>query len=402
MRVSTSQLYLSSTRSMIDRQAQLLRTQQQMSTGQRLLSPADDPLAAAQAQGYAQARDVTAQYSQNVASARASLAIGESALGDANGALQDIRERLIQAGNSSLTDADRRAIAADVQSRYDQLLSIANRQDGQGRYLFAGFREEAPPFVATPAGVTYVGDQGVRQIEVGASRSIAVTANGAAIFQGLPTGNGTFTASPAGANTGDAAISPGQVTSAPALTGHAYAIDFAVAGGVTTYTVRDTTAGTVLSAGNPYTSGAGIVFDGQQVAVTGTPAAGDSFTVAPSTAQDLFTTLRNAIAALNTPQSTAPAKGNFRTALDRSLTEIDAGAEKLLAARAQFGSGLRELDALDDAHAGARNQLEGEITRLTALDYAAAVSEFTAEQQALEAAQKAFQGMTSLSLFKII
>lgn len=402
MRVSTSQIYQSATASMSGRQSELLRIQQQMSTGLRLLSPADDPLAAAQAQGYAQARDVSAQYSKNVDAARTALAIGESALGEAGDVLQDARERLVQGANGSLSDSDRAAIALDLQARYDQLVSIANRQDGQGRYLFAGYLEDAPPFVDTPTAVTYVGDQGVRELEVGASRRLAVSANGAAVFQGIASGNGVFLASVGGANAGDGSISVGQVADATQLTGHAYAIAFTVAGGVTTYSVTDTTTSTVVSAGNPYTSGSGIVFAGQQVAITGNPANGDQFTVAPSTAQDLFTPLRNAIAALRTPQTTPAAKGAFATMINRALAEVDSGTEKLLAMRAQFGSGLRELDSLTDAHAGAQIQFESEITRLTALDYAQAVSEMSAEQAALQAAQKAFQSITSLSLFKLL
>lgn len=402
MRVSTSQLYQTATTSMLERQAALNRTQQQLATGSRLLSPADDPLATAQAQGYRQARDLTAQYVANVAAARARLAQGEGALGEAGGVLQDIRERLVQAGDGSLSDADRRALATDLQSRYDELLSIANRQDGQGRYLFAGFREDAAPFVLSGGTVSYVGDHGTRALEVSPSRTLDVGASGAAIFGNLANGNGTFVTAPDAANAGNASVSVGQVVDRLALTGHDYSIDFTIVGATTTYAVTDLTLGVVVTTGNPFRSGAGMVVDGQQVAVTGSPANGDRFRLAPATAQDMFTPIANAIAALQAPQATPAVQGAYTSARERAIAEIDQGLERVLAARSRFGAGLRELDALEDAHAGAAVQDDAEISRLTALDYAQAVSDFSREQLALEAAQKAFQGATQLSLFKLL
>ena len=47
-----------------------------------------------------------------------------------------------------------------------------------------------------------------------------------------------------------------------------------------------------------YTSGQAIAFSGLQVTLSGQPAAGDSFGVAPSSNQSLFTTVQNLVTAL--------------------------------------------------------------------------------------------------------
>jgi flagellar hook-associated protein 3 FlgL len=390
------------TRGMLDRQSDLLKTQQQLSTGQRVLKPSDDPLATVQANGYQQAADVIAQYKANVDAAKATLSLGEAAMGEAGNVLQDIRERVVQAGDPSLSDSDRKSIALELRERYNELLAIANRKDGQGRALFAGYAEDVTPFADNGSTITYSGDGGVRSLDVSASRSIAVSASGAAVFEGLAQGNGRFTTANAATNTGDGSVDVGQVSNLALLTGHAYSIDFIVIGTTTTYSITDATLGVTISSGNGFASGAAIDVDGQQVQVKGAPKNGDKFTIAPAGVQDLFTPIKQAISALETPLTTPAARGQFDTLRGRAMAGIDSGADRLLSARAGFGASLKELDSLTDAHAAASEQYASDISRLTSLDYAQAVSDFTREQQALEAAQKAFQGTTQLSLFKLL
>ena len=139
-----------------------------------------------------QARDVTSQYQANVAAANDALATAEGAVADLQGAYDGIREIILQAGNASLNDADRRSLAADLRERFAHVLQVANRQDGVGRALFAGYLEESVPFVDDGTTVAYAGDQGVRALAISASRELPVGVSGTTLFQGIPVGNGTF------------------------------------------------------------------------------------------------------------------------------------------------------------------------------------------------------------------
>jgi flagellar hook-associated protein 3 FlgL len=402
MRVTTSMLFDAGKRAMTDRQADLFRTQEQLSTGRRVLSPSDDPIAAAQALGIGQAKDLTTQYAANVGSARDALAQSESAVSDLQSTYDGIRERLLEAGNASYSDAERRSIALDLRSRLAQLVEIGNRRDGNGRALFGGYAEDAVPFVDNGTRVTYAGDQGTRALRVAASREIPVGTNGAALFLGIPVGNGTFETAAGAANAGDASISAGSVVDPALVTGRDYDIVFTVIGASTTYQIIDSTLGVVISSGNPYTSGASLTVGGQQVKVSGAPANGDRFTIAPASRQDVFKTVRDAIDLLETPTTTPAARGRFATGLERALTSLDQASERALAVRTRFGASQRELDSLEATHSGLSLEYDRQVSKLQDLDYAAAVSDFAREQQALDAAQKAFKGTTQLSLFALL
>ena len=50
--------------------------------------------------------------------------------------LQQVRERVLQAGNGTYSDAERATLADSIRGLRDDLLAVANRDDGAGRYLY--------------------------------------------------------------------------------------------------------------------------------------------------------------------------------------------------------------------------------------------------------------------------
>lgn len=405
VRISTGTMFDASTRSMLKNQAELLRIQQQMSTGRRMLAPSDDPVAANQALAVRAGEALSAQHAASQSSARGGLELAESKLGAVGDLLTNARTLILAAGDGALANADRRSIAADLRGLYAELLSMANAQDGQGRYLFAGYQDGTQPFTQTAAGVVYNGDQGNRALAVGSSRQIAVSDNGHSIFELGSSGNGVFKTAVANSNTGAASASVGRVYDATLLTGHGYQVVFGVAAGVTTYAVLDVTGNppgspppVTLSAGNTYASGAVIRFDGMEISVEGSPANGDRIDVTPSTSQSLFKTLSDAIDAVSGPSAAA----RRATGLGTALAELDSGSERVLAVRTEFGSRLRELDDLGALGESERVLLAGQRSRLEDVDYAKAASDFQRQQLALEAAQRTHVRMSALSLFNFI
>ena len=149
MRISTGMIYDAGVSSINQQTSSLLRLQQQISSGRRILSPSDDPVAAARALEVTQSSDVVAQFNQNHSNAKSALGLEEAQLSSSNDLLARVRELTVQAGNSSLSQSDRAAIAFELRSSFDQLVGIANATDGSGQYLFSGYMGATKPFGGT-------------------------------------------------------------------------------------------------------------------------------------------------------------------------------------------------------------------------------------------------------------
>jgi len=402
MRVSTSWMYSSGAQAITRKQSELLQTQQQLSSGKRVMVPSDDPIAAANALTTQQSLALAQQYGQNQDVAKGTLGLAESTLAQVGEALQDIRVLAISAGNGSLSAGDRGSLAIELRGKIDALLGLANTRDGARGYLFSGYQEGIQPFARTTAGTVYQGDQGSRAVQVAAQRTMEVSASGASIFEGAHAGNGRFTVAAAALNTGSGMADAGAVTDQAALTGRAYQVVFRVLGGVTTYDVVDTAAGTNVTTGAAYKAGGAIGFAGMQFAVSGAPANGDVFSVAPSTRQSVFKTLDDLATALESSASRALKDGAFQTALTAGIASLDQASDQVLSVRTGLGARLRELDSLGSQAADQKLHYQEELSRLTDLDYAAAISSLTQQQTSLQAAQQSYLRITGLSLFNYL
>lgn len=396
MRISTSTIYNANISLLNQQQAQLLHTQQQISTQRRILTPADDPIASARALDVSQADASNSQYATNRNAALHSTSMSEGVLQSVTSLLQDVRTIAVNAGSGALNNSDKLTLATDLSGRLEDLLALANSTDGVGNYLFSGFQGKTQPFANTNAGVQYQTDDGQRMIQVSSSRQLAASDSGADIFMRVKNGNGTFIAQAASANVGSGIASSGAVTNPALLTGNNYQVTFSVAAGVTTYGVTNITPGALVpvpvAAGTPYVSGQVISFDGLQLDVTGAPASGDVFTVAPSTNESVFTTISNLITALKTPSSPG---GAIATAING----LDHGLDNVLTVRALLGTRLNELDALQSAGENIGLQYKQTLSQLQDVDYNKAISDLTQQKTSLEAAQKSFLAVSGLSLF---
>lgn len=184
MRISTQTLFDNGAARIGDVQTALYKTQQQIATGRRILTPADDPVAAARALEVTQSQAINTQYGTNRGYAKDSLAAVEGTLSSVTELLQEVKGMTISAGNATLGDSERVSIATALQGRLNQLVGLANSTDGQGNHLFSGFQTNTPPFVQTATGVQYQGDQGQRLIQVDSARKMAVSSPGQTVFQG--------------------------------------------------------------------------------------------------------------------------------------------------------------------------------------------------------------------------
>lgn len=402
MRISTANIFDLGSASITRNQAELLATQQKLASGRRTLSPADDPVASSEALRVRQASALNEQYAGNQRAAQTVLQQADSVLGDVSTLLTDVRVLAVAAGNAGLQYSDRQSMAQELSGQLAQLISLANSNDGTGRYLFGGYSDGAAPFSQSVAGVAYNGDQGSRALQVTDTRAMAVSDSGAEVFQHIPRGNGVFRTAPGAGNSGTGVIDAGQVTNGTLLTGHDYQIRFAGTGSATTYSVIDTTAGTAVAGPATYTSGSVIAFEGMQVAISGQPEAGDVFDISPAAAQSVFETIQGLIDALKAPASSAAGRTALANALGDSTRNIDNALDHVLSIRTGVGSRMRELGSLQDSSSNRGIQIEQALSQLEDLDYAQAATKLSQQQLALEAAQKSFVQISSLSLFKYL
>jgi len=151
-----------------------------------------------------------------------------------------------------------------------------------------------------------------------------------------------------------------------------------------------------------FSSGASIAFAGLQVAISGTPAAGDSFTVTPSTNQDIFTTTQNLIDALETDVDNAADRAAFHNSINRVLSNLDQGFNKVNTIRAEVGSRLNLIESQLNLNESALLQAQTTLSSIEDLDFAEAVSRLELQSVSLQAAQQSFLRIQGLSLFNFL
>lgn len=196
MRISTSVMYDVNVANLNRQQTNLLQYQQQLSTGRRVVTPADDPVASARALEISQAVAQVKQFEENQGTASDALTILESKMSALSDLLQYAKDRAIQAGNAALSPVDRSTIATDMQAQFNNLLGLANSTDVNGEYIFSGYKGDTIPFQAggaTTGGIQYLGDQGVRTLEVSQGRLLPVSDNGEELLMRVADGSGGYT-----------------------------------------------------------------------------------------------------------------------------------------------------------------------------------------------------------------
>ncbi|MEE3158584.1 MAG: flagellar hook-associated protein FlgL, partial [Pseudomonadota bacterium] len=287
MRISTIQQFNSGVRGIQDNYSNATRTQAQISSGKRILTPADDPVATVRLLQLSQESNRLEQFSTNMTAANNSLTQEEAILNSVNNALQRIREIAIEAGDGSLTDADRQALASELGEREEELYNLFNSRNARGEYLFGGYQSSEQPFVKNPDGsYSYQGDEGQRSIQIAGSKYVAINDNGKDLFVNVANVNRVNTEADA-ANTGSGRISLGVVENKSAYDTTFYpqgSVSIVIGATADSYEIVD-------SGGNPLTppvtgqleendeGGYTVRYAGVAVTLDGDFAAGDSFSI---------------------------------------------------------------------------------------------------------------------------
>ncbi len=355
MRISSSQWFRQSLGSMLDQQSAAARTQEQLASGKRLLKPSDDPVASARSLDLNRAIDRMDQYGRNSGQVANRLHLQESAMDSSIDVLQRVRELTVQANSGSQNDDTRGAIATEIEQLRGSLLQQVNGQDGNGHFLFGGFREDQAPYMtlgrhALPALQDASGNRVPGVLIADGSLAPAMldvngmpvqdTALNAADYTPVATGQRQITVG-----------SSAQIAdSDPALSIFQYG-----SGG----SRRDILASVQA------------VADALRMPVTGT-------VPVPPGSQDAAT---------------------LATTLSVTLTRLDADIGQLSDMRTGVGARLSQLDVQKDIQAESTLQLKDTLSGLQDVDYADAVAKLNQQLNGLQAAQQVFTKVQGMSLF---
>ncbi|WP_109127411.1 flagellar hook-associated protein FlgL [Dyella sp. C11] len=407
MRLSTSWMYQQSLNTMISQQSALATTQNQVSTGNRINVASDDPAGAGQIVSLNHVIASNAQYSSTIDSATTRLNTEASTLTSVNSALDNARTLALQAVNGTLSDSDRQSIASQLTQIRDQILQLANTTDSNGNALFAGTSTTTTPFqMGANSAVSYGGNDSQQRSSVGSGLQVATSDPGSGLFMNIPTGNGSFEASAGGANTGTLVVGSNSVTdlgtwnSTKASSGGGYNITFGTGG---TWTATDANGNAVLdSSGNPvggtYTDGGSISFNGMTIAMSGTPAAGDTVSVSTGGQQDVFSTLNNMINALQSGTSDT----QLTNQMSRQIESIDQTQSAISSVQVSIGGRLDTLQQQQGAYSDLNVTYQGALSDVQGADAYTAISNLSLQQTALQASQQMFAQVKSMSLFNYL
>lgn len=183
MRISTNTMFQSGISKINKLQADQVKLQQQISTGRKLESPSDDPVAAARALEVSYAQGINAKYADTRQTAQLKLNTLESSLTSVTNLLVSAQSSLIAAGNGSFSNSERGFIGSELNGSLEMLIGIANTKDSSGNYLYAGYLTSTKPFVANAGGASYAGDSNQQVLQIDAQRQMAVAYSGDSVFQ---------------------------------------------------------------------------------------------------------------------------------------------------------------------------------------------------------------------------
>ena len=378
-------------------ESSLSQTQNQVSSGLAFTTPSQNPIAAGTVSNYNQVLAQSKQYTANGNSAQTGLQTEDTALTQLQNQLQSLRSLALEANSGTQTGEDLSAIGAQATQIQNTLLTIANTQDGNGQYIFSGFATQTQPFSLTATGAAYAGDQGQQHVQIAAGQTVAAGDNGDVVFNQIKTGNGVFTTAANAGNTGSGVIGATTVSGAAGYTGATFSINFTAAN---TYNVEN--AANVVVGTGTYTPGQTITYGGAQIALSGQPAVGDSFDVAASGNQSLFTTVQNLVTALQAGANSASSKPALNNAIAGALNNIDQAISQTSTVQANVGGRLNTITTQQSQATSQQTQLQQSISSLQSLDYASAITSLDSQNTTLSAAMQAYTLTQGLTLFKYI
>lgn len=409
--ISTSWMYQQQVSTMLSQQDALSQTENEVSTGNAINVPSDNPIGAAQIVGLNHILAENTEYTNNITGANTRLSTESSTLSSVSNLLNSVNDLGLSSINGALSSSDLSNIATELTQYRNQLVQLSNTTDANGNALFAGTSTTTTPFVmnSSTGQVSYAGNDQQSFVSIGQGLQVANGDSGSSLFMTLPAGNGTFVASAGASNTGTLVVGANSVTDTAAYqaaTASGPLNDTITFGANGTYSVTDAAGNPVTdSSGNPitgtYTAGGSISFDGMSLAMSGTPAAGDTVNVQSDTAsntQDVFTTLNNMINALQSGQTGSA----LTNTMNQQLESLGQAMSSVSSTTVAVGSRLDTLQQQQSNYSDLSVTYQSALADVQNVNMATAISNLSLQSTALQASQQVFAKVQGTSLFNYL
>ncbi len=416
MRLSSLQTFLTGTSQIVDLTSQVNRTQEQISQGTRILTPADDPVASNQILKLNQENVIRDQYMSNITLLDSRLQLEESVLNSVNENLIRLRELTIQANDGALTTDDRQAIVSELKVRQNELADLMNTKDASNEFLFSGFKGSTQPFVSNGSGnYTYQGDEGQRLLKIAASTFLPANDPGKTVFVDVESAQPTFQTfdNPNNRSNPPASISAGFVSDQEEfnkVSGEDYVIVFNNPDDLTligkpsaaNFDIVRKSDGRTIESNVEYDAGVAFEFNGMMLTIEGAPSVGDQFHVESKDSQGILTTVSRLIDGMEKLSLSDDDQETYEQLIQDTLNNIENAQTSVLEVRSEIGARLNTIESTKALHEEVEIVSKQLLSNLQDLDYAEAVSQLSFESFVLEAAQKSYAKISGLSLFNSI
>ncbi|MCL1112560.1 flagellar hook-associated protein FlgL [Shewanella basaltis] len=401
MRISTGQMFQQSTNSILEKQSATNSIMGQISSGKRVETAGDDPVAAIAIDNLKQKNTLVDQFIKNIDYATNHVQQTESQLGQADDLAASMKESMLRAANGSMTSAERQVIADDMRQSLEQLMSIANTKDESGNYIFGGTKTNDIPFAFNNAGeVVYSGDSGIRKSNIATGVQVNTNTPGDAAFMNAPNAMGDYGVNYSSLQQGDFVVNSAKITDSTAYTPGSYSVSFADDGaGGLNISVTDSAVPPVTTV-SAFDASLPVTVNGIEIKIDGEPQAGDSFSIDEVAQVSIFDTFSKAIALFESGEDTQTPAGQAELA--QLLNNLDSGVNQMSQQRSYTGNSLKVLQQYSDNHTDEKIINTSALSKLEDLDFASAITEFEKQQLALNAVSSLFTKVGTLSLFDYI
>ncbi|MDQ7912470.1 flagellar hook-associated protein FlgL [Pseudomonas sp. 102515] len=432
MRISTVQAFNNGISGLQNNYGSVTRTQEEISTGKKILTPADDPVASVKLLQISQEEALNGQYNTGMTAAKNSLNTEEAMLSSVETVLTRIREIAVQAGNGALDPTDRASLAKEVGQREDELMNLMNSKDASGKYLFSGSMGDTQPYVRNADGTySYNGDEGQRSVQIASSTFVPISDSGKDAFENNFNANRVDTTKVA-TNTGTGRISLGLVedkaaydstfpASNPPTATDGIGIHFLDDKKYVVYDLAKTPTAAEWAAYDPANPPAGqlkadsvdgnsstsdfVRYGGVKMQIDGVPAAGDEFKITRDTANEkrsLLNVVSDLRKALESGDGSTEGVYQVRDRAAVALSNLDTAYTQVDGIRGKVGARLNTIDSTSDFIADVSLVNKAVQSDLQDLDYAEALSRYALQNTVLQATQQSFVKVSQLSLFNYL
>ncbi|MDI1291401.1 MAG: flagellar hook-associated protein FlgL [Methylobacter sp.] len=430
MRISTAWAQQLSVNAMGKQQTELAKVQQQISSGRKVSTPAEDPAAAVRVLDLDKTIAKTEQHQSNIATVRGRLNLEESALETANNIMFRAKDLTIQAiSSATLNDSDRLSIKFEVDQLIEQLAGVANTQNANGEFIFSGDLSTVPAFTKQAATGEYVYQGGTQQraLQIGSSRQVADSDLGSTVFDNITS------SSPAADENGKRsifntlkALSDGLGASLNPTSGEItgdrflrYGLDYSTAPATFDLTADGGAPIPISLSGQAFPGVEDLATEiNNQLAAAAAPvsatmqarsngnriefasvATGAASNIQINNTSGTFLTDAGFTEGQNQAGVVAQTYQNQMTSV---LGDLDAALGRFLETRTSVGARMNALDNQESQNEKFVLDTTTTLSETQDLDYADAISKFQLQSIALQAGQQAFAQVNKLSLFNYL